>query len=51
MVNLKGTASIKICEIHPSHVKETVLLFVGDKLNTQKLLLVLECLTDRAFVP
>ena len=38
-------------EIDPSHVKEIsfILLLVGDKLKTKKLLVVLECLKDPAF--
>ena len=38
--NVKGTTSIKMREIDPSHVKETstCYLLVGDKLNTQSCL-------------
>ena len=37
-------------ETDPSHVKEiSFYLLVGDKLKTKKLLVVLECLKDRAF--
>ena len=36
-------------QIDPSHVKESIVSPVGDKLNTKNLLVVLECLKDRAF--
>ena len=49
--HVKGTASIKMREIYPSHVKETSFtcsLMLGDKLNTKMLIVVLECLKDRS---
>ena len=37
-------------EIDPSHMKKTnYILLVDGKLNAKKLLIVLECLKDRAF--
>ena len=46
---VKGTSSIKSVKSTPSHIKEISYLLVGDKLNTITLLIVLECLKDRAF--
>ena len=48
--DIKGTASIKMHEIDPSHVKETCFTYsVPTYLNTKKLLVVLECVKDHAF--
>ena len=51
MVDLvKGASTIKSVKSTPSHMKEiSFYLLVGDKLNTRTLLVVLECLKDRAF--